>query len=83
MRGGEVLWKGVLEQQKHMMSGLGDNDRKADLEHPAPLGHLRPLATAVPWAVRKRNSSFAFLGCTDLVFRDVHGVGAAAAKETR
>ena len=82
MRGGEVLWKRVLEQQKQMMSGLGDSDRKADLEHPAPLGHLRPLA-AVPLAVRKRNSSFAFLDCTDLVFRDVHGVGAAAAKETR
>ena len=61
MRGGEVLWKGVLERQKHMMSGLGDSDRKADLEHRAPLGHLRPLATAVPLAVRKRNSSFAFL----------------------
>jgi hypothetical protein len=37
------------------------------------------LATAVPLAVRKRNSSFA----TDLVFRDARGAGAAAAKETR
>ena len=60
MRGGEVLFQGALEQ-KHTMSGLGDSDRKADLEHRALLGHLRPLATVVPMADRKRNSPFAFL----------------------
>ena len=72
-----------IEKKDNRVRGK-NSDRKGDLEHRVLPGHLCPLASAVPLAIREWNSAFAFLEAAQVWSSEMHmgWPGVAAAKET-